>query len=110
MVIGKLFISGILTFVLFDSRATHSFASSEYVGRLDRVPDTIEISYSIMIPLGDTTQTNLVLRGCVVPIEGRELYVDLIVFGVNDYNVVLGMDWLSKYGATIDCPKKILTF
>ena len=27
---------------------------------------------------------------------------------MNDYDIILGMDWLSKYCATIDCQKKIV--
>ena len=32
-----------------------------------------------------------------------ELYVDLIILNMYDYDVTLGMDFLSKYNATIEC-------
>ncbi|XP_051139078.1 uncharacterized protein LOC127256895 [Andrographis paniculata] len=103
VVTGKLSIFGTLTYVLFDFGATHSFASIEYVRKLGRAPNLTEAKFDVMIPSGDTKQTNQILRGCVIPIEGRELYADLIVLDINDYDVILGMDWLSKYGATINC-------
>ncbi|XP_062112898.1 uncharacterized protein LOC133824052 [Humulus lupulus] len=41
---------------------------------------------------------------------GRELYVDLIVLDLSDFDVILGMDFLSKYGASIDCKRKKVVF
>ena len=36
--------------------------------------------------------------------------MDLVILDISDYEVILGMDWLSKYHATIDCKKKIVMF
>ena len=43
-------------------------------------------------------------------VEGRELSVDLIELVMTDFDMILGMDWLAKYGATIDCRRKMVTF
>uniref|UniRef100_A0A803QAS4 Gag-pol polyprotein n=1 Tax=Cannabis sativa TaxID=3483 RepID=A0A803QAS4_CANSA len=53
-----------------------------------------------------------VLVGSVpsVFVEGRELSVDLIELNLEDFDVILGMDWLAKYNATIDCKRKMVTF
>ena len=59
---------------------------------LGRVPDTVEVSYNVIIPSRDSKQTNHVLRDCAIPIEIRELYVNLIVLAMNDYDMILGMD------------------
>ena len=32
--------------------------------------------------------------------------MDLVVLDMRDFDVVLGMDWLSRHRATIDCYKK----
>ena len=36
--------------------------------------------------------------------------VDLIVVNMTDFNVILGMEWLAKNRATIDCRKKEVVF
>ncbi|XP_022856219.1 uncharacterized protein LOC111377372 [Olea europaea var. sylvestris] len=110
VVTGKFSFFGITSIVLFDSGATHSFVSTEYVRRLGRTPDIQEVSYSVTIPFGDVQQTNLIITACVILIENRELYADLIVLKMKDYDIILGMDWLSKYQATIDCMRKSVTF
>ena len=40
----------------------------------------------------------------------RELYVDLIILDMYDYNVVFGMDFLTKYNGTIKCRIRRVTF
>ena len=51
VVTGKLFIHDTPAFILFDSGATHSFASTEYVKSLGRTLDVTEISYNMTILL-----------------------------------------------------------
>ena len=36
--------------------------------------------------------------------------IDLIALELVDYDVILGMDWLSKYNATIFCKRKKVVF
>ena len=43
-------------------------------------------------------------------IDGRELFVDLVMLEIQEYEVILGMDWLSKYNTTIDCGTKRVIF
>ena len=62
------------------------------------------------IPIGDSLVTNLVYRSCVVQIEDQHLLVDLILLDIQDFDVILGMDWLSTYHAIVDCYSKRVTF
>jgi hypothetical protein len=43
-------------------------------------------------------------------IEGKTLPARLVVFRMLGFDVILGMDWLSKYKANIDCDAKEVTF
>ncbi|XP_022871713.1 uncharacterized protein LOC111390829 [Olea europaea var. sylvestris] len=110
VITSKFSIFGIPVLVLFDSGATHSFMSTEYVRRLGKTPDMQEISYSVTIISEDVQQTNLIVRACVIFMKNRELYANLIVVDMKDYDIILSMDWLSKYQATIDCKRKLVTF
>ena len=40
----------------------------------------------------------------------RTLAVDMLVLDTKGYNVIIGMTWLSKYHAVIDCRNKIVIF
>ena len=48
--------------------------------------------------------------GCDVTVGGQRLPADLIVLGITDFDVVLGMDWLEQNYANIDCRSKVVTF
>ena len=47
-----------------------------------------------------------------VPIKVQDyvMYANLIVIDMTDYDVILGMDWLSTHHAVIDCRKKHVRF
>ena len=43
-------------------------------------------------------------------IQNKDFPTDLIVLGIHDFDIVLGMDRLSKHRATLDCYKKEVRF
>lgn len=40
-------------------------------------------------------------------IRNQTLDIDLIVFRINHFNVIIGMDWLTKYRVHTHCSTKI---
>ena len=68
------------------------------------------IHLSTAIPLSDSLDIDVVLLGCPVLIEGRELPADLVLLDVIDFDVILGMDWLSLHYATVDYRRKEVIF
>ena len=50
------------------------------------------------------------IRALPIVVEGQQFYVNLIELEIDDFDVILGMDMLSKYGATIDCKRRNVTF
>ena len=50
-----------------------------------------------------------VYRFCLVSLAGYDTWVDLIILGMVDFDVILGMDWLSPYHVVLDCNAKTVT-
>ncbi|KAL5552945.1 hypothetical protein UlMin_040346 [Ulmus minor] len=90
--------------------STHSFVSPAFTERSDRVIDKIEGVFTTMLPSGAVMLSNKWLRDMPIIVDDRELNVNLVVLEMHDYDVILGMDWLSKYNAKIDCHKKRVSF
>ncbi|XP_073133336.1 uncharacterized protein [Henckelia pumila] len=67
------------------------------------VPDKSISRFSISLPSGEELSSDLIIRGCSIQMQGHELYADLIILKMSDFDVIFGMDWLSCYEATIDC-------
>ena len=40
---------------------------------------------------------------CIISLGESEFVIDLIVLHVSEFDVILGMDWLSSYHISIDC-------
>ena len=55
-------------------------------------------------------ETNNMYVGVGVSLVGYESEVDFIPLELHDFDIILGMDWLSKYKALIDCYAKTVTF
>jgi hypothetical protein len=56
-----------------------------------------------------TAKTQLSCRNVPVELHGVKFQADLIVLGTKGLDVVLGMDWMSKYQGHIDCARKAIT-
>ncbi|XP_031261142.1 uncharacterized protein LOC116119342 [Pistacia vera] len=90
--------------------AKHSFISYGMIKRLGLMPIRVEQAIRIELPDGEGVVTNEVLMEELVKIKGRNMMVDLIVFNMPDFDIILGMDFLSRYGAEIDCRRKKVKF
>jgi hypothetical protein len=61
-------------------------------------------------PLGETVETNVVFEGVRFNINGCELKANLIPLEISDFDIILGMNWLGKNKACLDCFTKTVTF
>lgn len=69
-------------------------------------PIPLDETLHVSTPLGRTMVADTVCRSCVIVINGHELVVDLILLDMKDFDVILGMDWLASYHATVNCYMK----
>ena len=95
--------------VLFDLSATHLFVANKLVGELGRNPCRIENEFIISTPLSETVNVDHMYKGVQINIGGCELKVDLLQLELHDFDVILGMDWLSMNKAQMDCFTKTVT-
>ncbi|GJR70939.1 putative reverse transcriptase domain-containing protein [Tanacetum coccineum] len=91
---------------LFDSGADYSFVSTTFIPLLDIEPSKLDFSYKIEIASGQLIEINKVIRGCQLEIEGHTFDIDLIPFRHKSFDVIVGMDWLSRHKAEIVCHEK----
>jgi hypothetical protein len=89
--------------------ATHSFVSTVFMRLSKLIVRTLELGLAVTTPVGKTVVYKLVVCECPVGICGRVLPANLVVFLMFSYDVILGMDWLMRHSAVIDCARKQVT-
>jgi hypothetical protein len=95
---------------LFDSRATYSFISAKYDRRFHINLEPMKVGVVVSTPVGRLVICRKIVIGCPIHIEGRTLMANLIVFNMEGFDIILGMDWLSNNHAIIDCYNKEIIY
>nr|GEV02129.1 putative reverse transcriptase domain-containing protein [Tanacetum cinerariifolium] len=93
---------------LFDSGANRSFVSISFASMLNIPSITLDTSYNIEIADGNLISTNTVIQGCTLTLINQPFEIDLMPIKLGNFNVFIGMDWLSKYHAKIICDEKVV--
>ena len=93
-------------YALVDPRATHSFISVPFTERHQVDSQPIDGRMVVSLPNGDTMISEKIVPGSRLMIKNKDFLAYLIVLGIHDFDIVLGMDWLSKHRATLDFYKK----
>ncbi|TYK30208.1 ty3-gypsy retrotransposon protein [Cucumis melo var. makuwa] len=110
VVTGTLPILGHCAFVLFDSGSSHSFISSVFVQHVGLEVEPLSSVLSVSTPSGEVLLSKEKIKACQVEIANHVLDVTLLVLDMQDFDVILGMDWLSANHASINCFGKEVVF
>jgi hypothetical protein len=108
VVLGIFLINSVPARVLFDSRALHSFVTERFVTKGGLTASKMARNMIVQIP-GSQVRAHLTCEGVPIVIHGVSFQADLIILGTKGLDVVLGMDWMSKYQGHIDCARKAIT-
>ena len=106
VVIGMISVYDHDAYALVDPRATHSFILVPFTERYQIESQLIDGHMVVSVPNGDTMISERIVPGSRLVIQNKDFPAYLIVLGIHDFDIVLGMDWLSKHRATLDCYKK----
>ncbi|GJS15987.1 putative reverse transcriptase domain-containing protein [Tanacetum coccineum] len=110
VVTGTFLLNQHLARVLFDSGADKSFISISLASTLNILPITLDATYDIEMADGNLVGTNTVIQGCTLSLLNQPFEIDLMPIKLGSLDVIIGMDWLSKYHSRIICDKKVVHF
>ena len=92
--------------MLFDYGASHSFIAASVVIELGSEVEALEEPLYVSSPLGIKARIGMICRGCELESSGILLTMDLRVMNMSEFDVILGMDWLTAYRVVIDCERR----
>ncbi|GJU63230.1 putative reverse transcriptase domain-containing protein [Tanacetum coccineum] len=94
--------------ILFDSGAEKSFVSSAFIPFIDIAPVALNTSYEVELADGKFVSTNTIFHGCTLVLSNHVFKIDILPTRLGNFDVIIGMDWLSYHRAIIDCYEKIV--
>ncbi|GJS00062.1 putative reverse transcriptase domain-containing protein [Tanacetum coccineum] len=108
VVAGTFLLNNRYAYILFDTGADKSFVSTAFSTLLDIVPNTLDHGYNVELADGRIIGVNNILMGCTLNFLNHPFNINLMPVEMGSFDVIIGMDWLSRYSAVIDCAKKIV--
>ena len=95
-------------YALIDPGSTHSYICMEQMN--DKLPAVELLDYDMLVtsPLGHSVRVNRVYKNYPLMVHDKEFSVNLIALPFHEFDLILGMDWLSKHRSIVDCDKKIV--
>ncbi|GKB42444.1 putative reverse transcriptase domain-containing protein [Tanacetum coccineum] len=94
--------------ILFDTCADRSFVSTTFSALIDITPTTLENYYDVELANGKIIGVNTIIRGCTLNFMNHPFNIDLMPVPLGSFDVIIGMDWLTKYHGVIIYDKKIV--
>ncbi|KAL5836958.1 hypothetical protein ACOSQ3_014127 [Xanthoceras sorbifolium] len=94
---------------LIDLGSTHSYICDAMIRDRYLKTESTEFDVIVSSPLGHSVIVNRVSRDCPIRIQEYEFPGDLIELSFHDFDIILGMDWLSRHRIIIDCSLKQVT-
>ena len=87
----------------------HLRDAATVVIELDLEVEALEEPLYVSSSLGIRARIEMICRGCELEISGILLTVDLRIMDMSEFDVILGMDWLTAYRVVIDYERRRVT-
>ncbi|GJT31427.1 putative reverse transcriptase domain-containing protein [Tanacetum coccineum] len=94
--------------ILFYTGADRSFVSTAFSSQIDITPNALDHDYAVELADGRIVGVNSIIRGCTLNFLDHPFNINLMPVEMGSFDVIIGMDWLSKYRAVIVCAEKIV--
>jgi hypothetical protein len=107
VVLGMFLASSHPATILFDSGASHSFISSSFMAKHSLPIATMKHTMLVRSPGGEM-RTKHICPAVSITIRGVDFPSNLILLDSKGIDIILGMDWLSKYDGVIQCVRKVV--
>ncbi|GJV11370.1 putative reverse transcriptase domain-containing protein [Tanacetum coccineum] len=108
VVIGIILVNSLPARVLYDLGASVSFVSYGFSEKLSTPLNKLPKPLEVKIYDNKVVVITNVYRDVNIEIDDSTFKIDLIPMMLEGFDIVVGMDWLSKYNATILCSQNII--
>lgn len=95
--------------ILFDSGATHSFVYNIFIHDLPFPSEHLLYHLEISLLVGIKVTNDIIYKKFLLTLREHEYLTNLFKIPICEYDIVLGMDWLFRNQAQLNCYTKKVT-
>ncbi|KAA3483712.1 DNA/RNA polymerases superfamily protein [Gossypium australe] len=98
------------TFViaLIDPGSTHSYICMRLASSLSMTDESTKFVVKVVNPLGKHVLVDKVCRNCPLTIRGHCFSANLMLLPFDEFDLILGMDWLTTHSVLVNCGNKFI--
>ncbi|XP_075504419.1 uncharacterized protein LOC142541850 [Primulina tabacum] len=97
------------TTLITDSGATHSFISESFVKKLGILSVDVESGFIVTVPSSEHMVSSSMVKDVELKLQKNIMRADLIVLLMPEFDIILGIDWLTLNGATIEFRRRTVS-
>ncbi|KAI3797676.1 hypothetical protein L1987_32938 [Smallanthus sonchifolius] len=94
--------------ILFDTGADKSFVSLDFEPLLAKTRSKLEKTFTVEVADGNTVAIDTIIYDCSLELNKHTFPINLIPMPLGSFDVIVGMDWLSKHHAEVMCFEKCI--
>nr|GEZ70400.1 hypothetical protein [Tanacetum cinerariifolium] len=94
--------------ILFDTGTDKSFVSTTFSALINITPTALENHYDVELVDGKIIGVNIIIRGCTLNFMKHPFNIDLMPIPLGSFDVIIRIDWLTKYHGVVICDEKIV--
>lgn len=96
-------------YVLFDTGASPTFMSEKFMKKVGIVGVEGK-TLNVCVPSGNTIKIATQIKGLNIVIDDHEIETDFHVLDMKYFDIILGIDWLTRNKVVIKCAKWEIDF
>nr|GEY36433.1 reverse transcriptase domain-containing protein [Tanacetum cinerariifolium] len=106
VIVGMFLLNNRYATILFDTGADRSIVSTTFSALVNITPTTLENYYDVELADGKIIGVNTIICGCALNFMNHPFNIDLMLVPLGSFDIIIGMNWLTKYHGMIICDEK----
>ncbi|KAA3474332.1 DNA/RNA polymerases superfamily protein [Gossypium australe] len=108
VITGTFSLHDIKVIALIDPGSTHSYICMKLVSSTSMPVESTEFVIKVSNPLGQSVLVDKVCKDCPLMIRGRYFKANLMLLPFDEFDIILGMDWLTTHDVILNYGKKYI--